>query len=59
MRIIKQGQNNTCGEFYFKCPNCGCEWDINRGEGVKFSPPCMEFFAYMNCPNCGFEVRDR
>lgn len=53
MNIIKPGKAGNTGEFYFICNNCGCEWSANRGDdGLKFSPPCVEFYTYMNCPCC-------
>ena len=61
MNIIKLG-NADCdrGEFYFICGNCGCEWTANRGDdGLKISPPCVEFYTYMKCPCCKETAYDR
>ena len=61
MNIIKQGNTNHArGEFYFICDNCGCEWSANRGDnGLKISPPCVEFYTYMDCPCCKETAYDR
>lgn len=61
MNIIKHGDiNKRTGEFRFKCKKCGCEWFADRGDnGLKISPPCVEFYAYMNCPDCGKCTTDR
>ena len=61
MKIAKLGvSQKAAGEFHFTCPNCGCEWYADRGDkGIKISPPCVEFFAYMKCPNCNKTVYDR
>ena len=59
MNIIKPGNPQRVGEFRFTCRNCECEWYANRGDnGLKISPPCCEFYAYMRCPNCGKEAID-
>lgn len=61
MVIIKPGDSSKAeGEFYFECKECGCVWTADRGDsGLKISPPCCEFFAYMKCPNCGETSYDR
>ena len=62
MNIIKHGDINkrATGEFRFKCKNCGCEWVADRGDnGLGFSPPCVEFYAYMKCPECKAFTKDR
>ena len=61
MTIIKHGDTEKrSGEFHFVCKNCGCEWRADRGDkGLKFSPPCVKFYAYMRCPDCGKITFDR
>lgn len=61
MTIIKHGDaEKRSGEFRFVCTNCGCEWMADRGDkGLEFSPPCVEFYAYMKCPDCGKIAFDR
>lgn len=61
MTITKCGDvSKAKGEFRFACEYCGCEWTADRGdEGLKISPPCFEFFAYMKCPNCKMNARDK
>jgi len=62
MKIIKLGtpQDNKIGEFHFICKKCGTEWYADRGDKeLKISPPCCEFYTYMNCPNCGSYTEDR
>lgn len=62
MTITKQGDPAKMhrGEFSFRCKNCGCEWNADRGkDGAHISPPFVEFFAYMDCPNCGSWTKDR
>ena len=61
MFITKPGRKiETVGEFRFACKRCGCEWNADRGDnGLHISPPCCEFYAYMNCPNCGKETDSR
>ena len=62
MNIVKLGISLTerKGEFHFNCKECGCEWFADRGDnGLKISPPCCEFFAYMDCPNCKTTSYDR
>lgn len=62
MTITKPGDPAKMhrGEFSFRCKKCGCEWNADRGDkGLKISPPCCEFFAYMDCPNCGSYAEDR
>lgn len=58
MVITKHGTpQKISGGYNFVCKKCGCEWNANRGDkGLKFSPPCCEFYTYMKCPNCGKEV---
>lgn len=62
MIILKPGQRemHKRGQFQFKCKRCGCEWEADRGDKeLKFSPPCEQFYAYMDCPNCGNFTTDR
>lgn len=60
MNIVRLGKpQNKQGEFHFICDECGCEWYANRGDsGLKISPPCCEFYAYMKCPNCDKQAID-
>ena len=51
MIITKIGEITK--EFKFICGNCNSEWYADRKE-VKFTPPFMEFEAYMKCPCCGY-----
>lgn len=59
MVITKHGTpQKISGGYNFVCKKCGCEWNARRGDkGFYISPPCMEFFVYMNCPECGCEAR--
>ena len=62
INIVKSGnpEARKKGEFHFICKKCGCEWYAGRGKDeAKISPPCVEFYAYMNCPNCGKFTADR
>lgn len=62
MHIVRLGIPQTAGrgEFHFLCKKCGCEWYADRGDkGLKISPPCCEFYAYMDCPNCNSYTADR
>ena len=61
MNITKLGNTQKRrGEFFFRCKKCGCEWYADRGdEGLRFSPPCCEFYVYMKCPNCKSYTEDR
>ena len=57
MYIVKPGIPQRNGEFHFSCKSCGCKWNADRGDnGLYFSPPFMEFYAFMRCPNCRQEV---
>lgn len=61
MTITKPGDpTKSHGEFSFRCKKCGCEWNADRDDrGLKISPPCVEFYAYMDCPNCESFTKDR
>lgn len=54
MHITKLGNpQKGRGEFLFRCKKCGCEWYADRSDKeLKISPPCCEFYVYMNCPSC-------
>lgn len=60
MNIVKLGNvQNRPGEFHFVCEKCGCEWYADRGDnGLKISPPCCKYYAYMKCPSCGTKTTD-
>lgn len=62
MQITKAGNSEFTRkeEFFFRCKKCGCEWYAGRGDKeLHISPPCFEFFTYMECPNCGEMAYDR
>lgn len=62
MKILKQGKTIDSAWWighFFRCPDCGCEFELERGDDVDVARQrvtglgVIAMIASVACPSCG------
>ena len=55
MKIIKHGKKLLEPHFYFKCPKCGCEFEVTQTE-LRYLQQSLVYVTNCACPECNYLV---
>lgn len=55
MKIIKHGKRLPEPRFYFKCPECGCEFEVTQTE-LRYIQQSLVYVPNCECPECNHLV---
>ena len=56
MKIIKHGQKQLSEpQFYFKCPQCGCEFKVTQTE-LRYMQQSLVYTPNCECPECNYFI---
>lgn len=55
MIIIKHGKKKPEPRFRFKCPECGCEFEVTQTE-LRYIQQSLVYISNCECPECNHYV---